>query len=282
MPGTRSGAGLFFCSPADGVVSTTATAGSRGRVRVAVTRPAGSADTLNRSLEAWGAVPLSFPLTVVAAPADDAALRAAARQVAAYDWVVFTSANGVAALLAAGDRSSVVAALHRVRVGVVGSATEAALAELGVAVAAIPPRFTGEALAERMASLEDLRGARVLWPRAAGARPGLGRSLRGHGAVVDEVEAYRTNGDPDAGGALAAAVGAGEVDVLAFTAPSAVRAYREAGGNQPAGVRLVVIGPVTAAEALRAGYRVDGTAPESTMEALSEEIRRICTPTERR
>lgn len=242
---------------------------------VAVTRPPDAADTLGRSLRAWGAAVLEYPLVRIGLSSDPAGLEEAAGRCGEFDWVVFTSRNAVNALLG-GSRDAVVEALRGVRLAAVGPATAAALAARGLTVDARPERSIGEQVAEAMELKAPLEGSRVLWPRASGAREGLKAALIAAGASVHDVEAYRTIADRGQAAALHEAVSAGRVDVLTFTSPSAVRCYAEVGGTIPAEVKVATIGPVTAGASVRAGYRVHLTAAEASVERLAEEIRLLC------
>jgi uroporphyrinogen III methyltransferase / synthase len=246
-----------------------------GRPTVAVTRPPDAADTLGRSLRAWGAAVLEYPLVRIGPSSDPAGLKEAAARCGEFDWVVFTSRNAVNALLESGCPDDVVEALRRVRLAAVGPATAAALGALGLGVDARPERSIGEQVAEAMQLKAPLAGSLILWPRASGAREGLKAALIAVGASVHDVEAYRTLADRDQAAALHEAVGAGRVDVLTFTSPSAVRCYAEVGGTIPAEVRVATIGPVTAGAAVRAGYMVHLTAAEASVERLAEEIRAL-------
>jgi uroporphyrinogen-III synthase len=122
------------------------------------------------------------------------------------------------------------------------------------------------------AAAGGLTGARVLWPRAAGARPELRNALRAAGAVLHEIEVYRTVEDAEAGQRLADAIRAGAIDVVTFTAPSAVRAF-VAGGGEQRGTVVAVIGPVTAAAARGAGLEVAVEPAEQSAAAMVRALR---------
>src|SRR5205807_2553308 len=125
-----------------------------------------------------GAEVIEFP-SIRVAPLDDyAAVDRAIERLGEYRWLVFTSQNGVAAFvdrLRASGRG--VAELGRVRLGAIGPATAHALERHGHPPAVSPDRFVAEALVEAMAR-EDLRGARVLLPRALDARAVLPDGVR--------------------------------------------------------------------------------------------------------
>jgi uroporphyrinogen-III synthase len=237
-------------------------------VRIAITRPSGQAAGLARPLEAAGARVIYAPLIRILHPGDAGPLAAAAHAVGRYDWLVFTSVNAVSALAAVSDSTE----WRRARVAAVGHATAAALAELGVAVTVVPDTKDADSLGAAIIAMGDIAGRRVLWPRAAAARLALRDHLHAHGARVDAPAAYRTEADPGSARALAEVVAADGVDVLAFTSPSAVRSYSEAGGRVHYGMRIAAIGPVTADAARRAGMPVHVLPDDASAERLAAAI----------
>src|SRR5690606_7451693 len=109
-----------------------------------------------------------------------------------YDWVVFTSVNGVDAFFRRLDeRGGDVRALGGARIAAIGSETARALERRHLRPDRVPPEFRAESLVDALAA-EPLHGKRVLLPRAAGARQILPDELRARGAEVDEVETYRS------------------------------------------------------------------------------------------
>jgi uroporphyrinogen-III synthase len=214
--------------------------------RVVVTRPAAQAPPLAEALAARGAEVVELATISVEDPADGGeALRAAAREVAGFDWVVFTSANSVARLMA---EISDPGALGTVHVAAIGAGTAKALRDRGVGVDLVPDRYVAEALVAGFPPAPA--GGRVLLPRAAVAREILPEGLRRLGWEVEVVEAYRTVPAVPPPAALAASRGA---DAVVFTSSSTVDGYRRlvAPGDVPPVV--VSIGPVTSATLVAAG-----------------------------
>jgi len=245
--------------------------------RIVVTRPREQAGELARLLEAEGAEVVVFPTIAIAPPPDPAALDAAVCAAASYDWVVFTSANGVRAFF---DRVAAlgrdVRELARARIAAIGPETAAALEARLVRPAAVPEEFRAEGLLDALAG-EDLRGRRVLLPRAAGARAVLPAELGARGARVDEVVAYRAVPPPDADpGALVAALEAGRVDAVTFTSSSTARNFATLLGRdllsrvvRPGRPVVACIGPVTADTARAVGLTVDVVPAAYTAAALA-------------
>jgi uroporphyrinogen III methyltransferase / synthase len=251
-------------------------------ITVLVPRAREQAGVFSRLLRERGAEPLEVPTIAIQPLESTAALdRAIARLAAgAYDWVVLTSVNGVAALrgraAALGHGS---AALQRARVAAIGPATEASLRDWGVPPSLVPPAATTAALGEAFPPGHGM----VLLARADIASPELSRVLRAKGYRTDDVAAYRTvplqRLEDDARRRL----DGGEVDWVAFTASSTVRGFASAyGAPPPPGVRVAAIGPVTAAAARAAGMRVHATAGEHTIPGLVAAIERaVATPARR-
>jgi len=229
--------------------------------RIVVTRPAHEARALADRLASLGAIPIVFP-TIRIEPADPAPLVDAARHLDRFDWVVFTSAHGVEALFAAlGPAGKDARDVSLRKLAAVGPVTARALRERGVEPGLVPPTYVAEAVLAAMAATGDLRGVRVLFPRADVAREVLADGLRELGAAVTEVVAYRTVGaagpPPDLAGA----------DAVTFTSSSTVRHFVASGASAD-GAKVVCIGPVTAQTARELGLAVAAVAAEHTEDGL--------------
>ena len=157
-----------------------------------VTRASEQAGELVDMLEDRGAQAILAPTIRIAPPEDIDALDRACAEAGRYDWIVFTSANGVdhfmRRLLANGD----IRDLKGPRICTIGPATTEQLARFGIRVDLTPDEYRAEAIAASLKERGDLRGQRFLLPRADIAREVLADELRDAGAVVTEVAAYRT------------------------------------------------------------------------------------------
>ncbi len=238
---------------------------------VLVTRPADQARALCGALGALGARVEAVPVIRLLPPEDVRPLLQAAAGVDAYDWVVFTSRNGVHRF------GQALADIRRglpprVRVACIGPATARAAADLGWAVHLQPAQFVAESLVEAFRAV-GLQGARVLVVRAQEARDVLPQGLRDLGARVEVVAAYRTEPAYNEAERLQAVLQQG-VDLATFASPSAVyAAVRMCGGPAPLRrVPAVCIGPVTASAARRAGLRVAAVADTYTQEGLVDAV----------
>jgi uroporphyrinogen III methyltransferase / synthase len=235
-------------------------------VRVAVLRPSAQAAELGRALAGHGALPHYFPVIRIA-DSTAASVRTAADRLQSYDWIVFTSVNAVRTLAAA-----VSGWPPGPRIAAVGTGTAAALRAAGIRVDLVPERYEAGALAAALSTDGGIAGRRVLFPRAREARRTLPDTLAAAGAIVDEVECYRTEIDFGVAGRLCDALAAGELDALLFTSPSQVRALLEAGCAVPAAVVVAAVGPVTAARARGAGMPVHVVAETHSMAGLTDAL----------
>jgi uroporphyrinogen III methyltransferase/synthase len=230
--------------------------------RIVITRTTEQASELAQRLEAQGAVVLELPVIAV----EPVPFRMP--RLAAYAWLVFTSANGVTAFF---DRGLAPAgldarALAGVRVAAIGPGTSAALSAHGVRADLVPQRAVAEGLLEDWPRGEP--PGSVLLARAEVARDALPDGLRERGWSVDVLAVYRTvTGRPSA--AVLAAVRAGDFDAIVFTASSTVERYVEVVGEPPVPHPLVVsIGPVTSATARAAGLAPAAEADPHTLEGV--------------
>jgi uroporphyrinogen III methyltransferase/synthase len=231
---------------------------------------------LAQALAALGAEVVLAPTIRVVPLADLAPLRAALGRPVPYDWIVFTSRNTVQIVCAALPEWGFTAAdLGRARVAAIGPGTADALAGAGIAPTLVPERFVAEAVVAALAAQGELRGQQVLLPQARAARDALPDGLRTRGALVDVIPVYETVREPGDGGALAAALLAGQIDAVTFTSASTVRGFAELVG--PTAVRsgqfaAAVIGPVTATAAREFGIRVAVEAEAATIPGLVDAL----------
>jgi len=249
--------------------------------RVLVTRAEGQADEAVALLLAKGAEPVVVPAITIGPPDDDGPALQAFTRLATYDWIAFTSANGVVRtleLLARSGRDA--GAFGKARLATVGPATAAALARHGHAADVTAKELRGEGLAREM--IESMKGgARVLLLRAQEARDALPEALRAAGATVDIAAVYATRAPadlPDTLRPLLADGGADRVDAVIFSSGSTVRHVCEALGvgarTRLADVTVATIGPVTTETARSLGLRVDAEASPATMPAAIEALER--------
>jgi uroporphyrinogen-III synthase len=249
-------------------------------VRVLVTRARAQARETAALLRARGAIARVLPTIRLAPPTDPAPLARAVAALDRYDWVVFTSANGVDAWFANLRAQGLDArALGGRRLAAIGPGTGAALEAHGLHADLVAREHRGEGLATALLEHIELAArarTRVLLPRAEVARDALPEMLAAAGVTVDVTPAYRTDPvDPSAADALRAAIAGRRVDAVLFTASSTVAQFCALFDDPPAAtrdLRLASIGPITS-ETMRArGLRVDVEASPYTMTALIDAL----------
>ena len=240
--------------------------------RIVLTRPLGQTGDFEARVRALGGEPVVAPAIEIA-PLDSWTIAdAALRRVGTYDWVVFTSANAVRAVVERADAIGVPREeLRSRRLAVVGPATAALVGAALRSPDFAPTVNSSEGLAQELADVEN---ARVLLPRGDLASDALPDTLRARGAFVDEIVVYRTvpgPGVPD----IVAGVRESAVDALLFASASAVRFVADALGADAAIARLrpqwpvaVCLGPVTADAARESGFQSVVVADGTTQQEL--------------
>lgn len=250
---------------------------------VMITRARAQAGEFAAALEGEGARVVACPVIEIVEPESYAPLDEAIDNLYGYDWLIFTSTNGVEHFLGRIEsRGLDVSELDEVRVCAIGAATAECLREASVHVDVVPEQFKAEGV---YAALENYEGGRAnlekknfLIPRAAVARDYLPDALREAGARVDVVAAYRTvrPASTDRARVEALLVG-GAVDCITFTSSSTVTNFAQLFDTGDlsgllAGVRVACIGDITAATAADYGLRTDIQPDEFTTRALTSAI----------
>ncbi|MGB2802367.1 MAG: uroporphyrinogen-III synthase, partial [Phycisphaerae bacterium] len=212
------------------------------------------------------------PAIRIEPPADPAPLRRAIENRDAFDWILFTSANGVEAFFGAlADAGLDARALARPRIAAMGSATAEHLAAFGVRANLVPATFTTEGLVESLAAQANLKGARILCPRADIAPRELVERLAACGANVTELTAYRTVANNEGAETIAAMLARDEVDWLSFTSSSTVKNFFSAvpvGAVRASRARSASIGPSTSAALRAVGIEPAAEADPHTIDGL--------------
>lgn len=245
---------------------------------VVVTRAREQASGLAERLTELGAEVIEFPTITVRPLADYSAVDAAVARLADYDWLIFTSVNGVRHFrkrLAAAGRDS--RALAGCRVAAIGPATAEALRGMGIEPDFVPEKYVAESVAEGLLAL-GVAGARVLVPRAREAREVLPEELRRAGAAVDVLPVYETLPAGTRRDELLGLLDEGRVHCVTFASSSTVENFLSL---VPAGtlrahpaVRLAAIGPVTAKTLEKHGLKCDIMPADYTIPALVEELKK--------
>lgn len=243
---------------------------------VLVTRAEGQAGEFSALLEAQGARVVECP-TIRLDPALSAEIDAAFEHLSGYDWLVLTSANAVRFFFARLQGLDLDAgALGRCRICAVGPKTAAALAAHGIDADMIPSDHKGEGVVAAFSEI-DLKGARVLFPRADKAREVIPEGLTALGARVDAPVLYRNVVPEELPAAALEALEAGEVDCAVFTASSTAENLAAMLGPERfstllGGVVAAAIGPIAAGTCRRLGLEVAVEPEVYTLEALTDAL----------
>jgi uroporphyrinogen III methyltransferase/synthase len=246
--------------------------------RMVVTRAREQASEFKTILTELGAHCIEFPTIAIEPPPSWEPLDAAINALATYDWVIFTSVNGVSFFmerlrLAGRDARD----LHGARLAAIGPRTAEALERCGLRPDLVPEEYRAESILAGL-SVEELKGKRILLPRAMAARDILPETLRQWGAQVEVVAAYRTVLPRERSTEMMERLRAGEIDCLTVTSSSTDSNFFslfEQGAVLPLlqQVCIACIGPITARTATEHGLKVAVMPSEYTISGLVEAIR---------
>ena len=246
--------------------------------RIVVTRSSEQASELVRMLEELGAETIAVPTIRILPAEDQQAIEDACDASETYDWIVFTSINGVEHFMTRFLAHRDIRDLKGVRICAVGAATTAGIERYGIRVDMTPPEYRSEAIVATLLEREDLSGKRVLLPRADIAREILADELRKAGAEVIELATYRS---------VAAAEGSTpdvyrmlldrQIDAVTFSSASTVRNFAQLlGADQAADLlrttTVAAIGPVTAEAAQQLGIATTVMPDTYTIPSLVEAL----------
>lgn len=255
--------------------------------RVVITRASLQSSELFETLSSRGAIPISLPLVSFAVPQDYAPIDAALLQWDQFDWIIFTSANAVQAVV---TRSKTLGrdlnqARKSPRIAVVGPATRDGAQKSGFSVDHAAKTHLGIALAQELGP--RLRDKSVFLPRSDRANPDLPAALRRLGAKVTEVAAYRTVRPTATDQQRVARIVQSEADAVLFFSPSAVHNLTELLGRDLLGrlqhrVALAAIGPVTAGALGELGVQRMLMAADTTTAAVVHALEQHFAASEKR
>jgi uroporphyrinogen III methyltransferase / synthase len=252
--------------------------------RIVVTRPRAQAQQFIDLLEQQGAEVIEFPTIEIVPMASYERLDTAIDQLATYDWLIFTSVNGVLYFIERlRARQKEVSSLRHLHIATIGPATAQAVEALSLHVHAVPEEYRAEAL---VTVLGEVKGKHMLLPRAEQARVVLPKELQALGAQVDEIAAYQTV-PPQATAVqeVRALLREGRVDMVTFTSSSTVKNFAALFSTDDLPTlcrhtRIGCIGPITAETVSEYGLVV---AVQSTVytipafaEAIVEYFKKVC------
>src|ERR1700680_2243449 len=244
------------------------------RKRIVVTRTRKQAGELSAQLRALGAHVFELPTIRIEPPGDLRAFAELVQDAHSYDWIVFTSANGVEAFFEIffklyDDGREIGGA----RIAAIGPATAGRVKDFHLHVVLQPDEFGAEAVVREFQKQGGVENLRILLVRAERARDVLAKQLSGLGAIVDEGLAYRTVPETrDTTGARRHLLEEG-ADLITFTSSSTVENFLALGLLWPEGMQVASIGPITSKTARDHGLKIEIEARRHDIGGLVEAIR---------
>lgn len=243
--------------------------------RVLVTRSRHQASKLSDLLLQYGAAPIEMPAISIEPITNNRQLGVTLSRLSEYDWLIFTSANGVEIFFNQLSASGMDArGLKGVKVCAIGPYTAESIKRRGILVDYMPDEFISEGIVDGFKD-KDIANKRVLLPRAADVRSELSTGLKKLGAYVDEIPVYNIVTPSNVDSIGRQMLIDGEIDVTTFTSSSTVNnlaSFLNDGIQHVNDTIIACIGPVTAAAATDLGLRVDIVAEEHTIPGLVQAI----------
>ena len=244
---------------------------------IVVTRARAQASHLVDKLTRLGARCIEIPTIEVVAPTDNRPLEEAIHHIDQYQWIVFTSVNGVKFFFnTLTDLKKDVRVLGHLQFACIGPVTSMELSAHGINCDVLPETYRAESVIDAFKN-QDIKGKAVLLPRAMEARTVLPRELTRMGAQVHEVAAYVTRQVDDGAEALQKSLKTGEIDMVTYTSSSTVKNFmtlipQAAQADLLKNVHHACIGPITADTAVDAGLHPHIVADTYTIDGLVEAI----------
>jgi uroporphyrinogen III methyltransferase/synthase len=241
--------------------------------RILITRARSQALSLVQRIECLGGEVVEFPTIEIKAPASYQSLDQAIYQITNYNWLIFTSVNGVEQFLNRFEKlGKNIADLAGIEVGAIGPETARRLTAAQIEPTLVPKQYQAEGILDELIS-ETVLGKRILIPRAAKARDILPETLRRWGARVDVVEAYQTVLPQVDVSALCRLLREGTIDMITFTSSSTVTNFAVMLRDQDlprllSRAVIACIGPITKKTVEDLGMRPEIVSEEFTIPGL--------------
>ena len=242
--------------------------------RIVVTRTRKQASVLSNKLRALGAQVIELPTIRIEPPTDLREFAELVQDAHIYDWIVFTSANGVDAFFEVffklyDDAREIGAA----RIAAIGPATAQRVKDFHFHVDLQPDEFIAEAVAKEFRKQGSIENVRILVVRAEKARDVLPKELSAAGAIVDEAFAYRTVPETRDTTGTRRQLATEGANLITFTSSSTVENFLALGLPWPKGMQVASIGPITSKTARDHGLKIDIEARRHDIDGLVEAIR---------
>ncbi len=243
--------------------------------RIIVTRARAQASDFVIKLEAAGAEAVEFPTIETVDPESWEDFDTALERVGEYDWMIFTSVNGVKYLLKRlKETGRDIRDLAGPKICAIGKITAKTVEDAAMRVDLVPDEYRAEAVIE---AIGDVKGKKIFIPRAKEAREVLPEELRKKGARVDVAAVYRTVKPDTKKDEVLEMIRQGKIEMVTFTSSSTVTNFAEMFGDGElkevqGKLKVASIGPITSATAEKLGFNIDVTPDEYTIEALTRSI----------
>lgn len=245
--------------------------------RVVVTRTRQQIGAVSKQLADLGADVIELPTIRITDPTNMTEFGELVQDCHTYDWIVFSSPNGVDAFFKMFDKLfNDARAIGGARIAVIGPGTGVKIRERHLAVDLMPEKdFVAEGLVKAFRDHQDIENLKVLWVRAEEVRDVVADGLTALGAIVDEAQAYKTVAETEDNLDGIERLKEEGADVITFTSASTVEHFLALGVPLPEGIRTASIGPVTSAEMTKRGLKVDVEAKEHTIPGLVRAVREM-------
>lgn len=245
--------------------------------KIVITRARAQASSMVSQLTTLGAQCIEIPTIKIEPPEDLTALKQSITDINNYDWLVFTSVNGVKYFFdTLYEMGKDVRVLGHLKFACIGPVTKERLADYGIISDILPKTYRAESVVEAFADVE-IKGKKVLLPRAKKARTILPEELYKMGALVDEVVAYETVLCDEGKEQLISLLEENEIDAVTFTSSSTVSNFMSLLDSRDKkalleNVTLASIGPITSDTSRELGFDPDIEAQEYTISGLTDAL----------
>src|SRR5438874_1985122 len=244
--------------------------------RIVVTRTRKQASVLSNKLRALGAHVIELPTIRIEPPSTLREFAELVQDAHTYNWIVFTSANGVEAFFDIFFKLYDDAReIGGVRIAAIGPATAQRVKDFHLHVDLQPEEFVAEAVVREFKKQGSIENERILVVRAEKARDVLPKELSATGAIVDEAFAYRTVPETRDTSGAQRQLAQGGADLITFTSSSTVENFLALGLPWPKGMRIASIGPITSKTVRDQGLDVDLEARRHDIDGLVQAIREL-------
>jgi uroporphyrinogen III methyltransferase/synthase len=242
--------------------------------KIVVTRTRQQAGVLSKKLRDLGADVIEVPTIRIEEPTDLLAFGELVQDCHTYEWILFTSPNGVDAFFKMFDKLyNDARSIGGVRIACIGPGTAEKVRARHLAVDLMPEKdFVAEGLVKALKEHQNLENVNILWVRAQETREVIANELTGLGAIVDEAIAYRTVKETEDNLEALARLKSEGADMITFTSASTVDCFMDLGVPLPEGCKVACIGPVTAGAIQKHGLSLDVNAEVNTIPGLVDAI----------